>query len=124
MDAVERNYYRSSSTGTEQYHRVGTLGLVGTDGIIEMAETLQCFWVLSVIDSYKATLQKIEDDICFVKVHLNEKGGCQVRFEDGNDNLHFLQEIEFTDLKNDLLLYVFPFHQEPGNYLVIMPEEY
>jgi len=92
----------SGFTGTEDYHAFSALcpKVVLTDGAYYLAETAGAFWLMDIIGSvYTAhpERKKFWDEgfaVWTLKVE-NKKG--VVTADDGNDNIVYSQEIEFTD---------------------------
>ena len=92
----------SMFTGTEDYHAFSALfrKVVLTDGAYYLAQTAGAFWLMDIIGSvYTAHPEKKKfwDNgfaVWTLKVE-NKKG--VVTADDGNDNIFYSQEIEFTD---------------------------
>jgi hypothetical protein len=86
----------SQFTGTVAYHRLSNK-LVLTDGALHLAENAECFWLTDIVDSVLFGEINSHETFLVVKWKRNEKGGGVVEIEDGNYNLLYRQEIEFSD---------------------------
>lgn len=119
MGAV-KFYEDPQAIGTTQYHRVslGTL-MVVTDGILEMFNKLQCFWVGDIIASYIPKLKKLD---CFfsVKVFVNDSKA-HIQFTDGNEKPIIAQEIPYTDLKENLHMFL---ENGGSHFVLLLPSEH
>ena len=107
--------------GTEQYHKINSFGLVGTDGALYAFKTLEAFWVGDIIASYISQMRKTGDTFFVARVFIKEDGGADFYIDDGNYNVLIYQEIPYTDLKENLQLYV---TNEGKYYLTLLPSEY
>lgn len=111
-------YYKNPyAMGTDGYYRSMSKALVFTTGIKAMAEELECFWVIDVVASYSGKYQ----DFMGAYFILNG-GGCDFYLTDGNDNVIVHQKIPFTDLTQNLNLFVS--RADSDRYVLMLPSEY
>lgn len=83
--------------GTDTYYKTMLPGYQMTDGVYDLANRLNCHWLLGVIQSYQPTPAARAQPFQVWKLKRNDTGGCRVWMEDGNDNEVLSQEIEYTD---------------------------
>ena len=114
------NYYRTESTGTENYYE-HQIGMLITDGIKEMAEKLQAWWSIDAVWSYLNSIRKIDDRMFVCRVHKTPGNSGKFVIDNGNGHCHIIQNIEYTDIESNVKMYLFP---EGKRWILIMPEEY
>jgi len=125
MNAIdEKNidfYEDHSFTGTEEYHRVTIIKkFLITDGALHMAEKLKCFWFMDMIASYLSELEKMGKDFSCIYFIKKDSGGI-FTITGGNDKVLIEQEIEYTDITQNLRV----FNIFDGSYWVaLLPSEY
>jgi hypothetical protein len=121
--------YRSSSYGTDNYTKISPFApnLLATDGVIHMAEELQCYWLLDIVASYMTAIQRLSNktENYFFVIRLSKLEGNKALFtiDEGNDDeiFNIIQEIPYTDLKMNVRMYL----QTDGKYWTLMqPSEY
>ena len=108
----------SNATGTSQYHRFSMFSgfpLI-TDGVLAVAETAKCFWLLDIIGSYQF-MRKLDKHFQVWKLTVNPDKSAVV--EGYNDTtLIITQEIPYTDFPLDeIKLYLI-------DGIVLLPSEY
>lgn len=92
----------SGFTGTEDYHAFSALfrKVVLTDGAYYLAQTAGAFWLMDIIGSvYTAHPEKKkfwDNGFAVWTLKVEDKKGV-VTADDGNNNIFYSQEIEFTD---------------------------
>ncbi|MDP2842135.1 MAG: hypothetical protein Q8O06_00670 [Acetobacterium sp.] len=92
----------SGFTGTENYHAFSALfrKVVLTDGAHYLAQTAGAFWLMDIIGSvYTAHPEKKkfwDNGFAVWTLKVEDKKGV-VTADDGNNNIFYSQEIEFTD---------------------------
>ena len=106
-------------SGTLRYHKVSLFGLIGTDGCIHAFETLEAFWIADIIASYIPKMRKTEDTFFVARV-IAEDGKADFYIDDGNDNVLVHQKIPYTDIKENLKLYV---GKQEKNFIAFLPSE-
>jgi hypothetical protein len=113
-------YSDLASSGTENYYRTTFLqNFLVTDGIKIMFENLKCYWVGDIVASYFPTIRKL-DNFFSVKVIVNDSKAI-FTIDDGNGNVFVTQDIPYTDLKQNLKMFL----QWDGERMVLMlPSEY
>lgn len=119
LKSKDVSYYKNPhAIGTEDYHQSISKSLVFTTGIKAMAEELQCFWAIDVVASYS---NKFNDDF-MAAYFILDNGGCDFYLTDGNDNVIVHQRIPFTDLTQNLNLFVS--RADSDRYVLMLPSEY
>jgi len=82
--------------GTEKYHKYNMFSSsVMTDGVKYLADQAGLYWLLDVIDSYKAAYTH-EEFLC-TTLTVDEHSGATVTITDGNERVFADQKIPFTD---------------------------
>ena len=96
--------------------------IVHTDGVKVMVEKLQCHWLLDIIVSYRREMIKSGETFITAKVIKNATGnGAKFTMDDGNGRVFITQRIPFTDITENVKLFVV----YDGTYWTIMlPSEY
>jgi hypothetical protein len=123
MEKEKVVYYENREfIGTWQYHRPSFTGrLLATDGALHVFETLKCYWLSDMIASYIPTLDRIDDGFFVVRFHLKGDGG-MFTIDDGNGHTHLRQKVPFTDLTENIKLYLTK--EADGRYICMLPSEY
>jgi hypothetical protein len=110
-------------TGTESYYK-HWLGILYTDGVKYLAENAGngAYWLLDLIASHQTTpaVKKYlkTDTFQAWKLKKNDKGGCRITCEDGNDHVITHQDVEYTDFPLDeITLYLI-------DGVLLLPSEY
>jgi hypothetical protein len=86
--------------GSESYAKYGQSLL--TDGIQYLAQAAECFWFLDIINSIQH-LPKVKNEY-FQTFKLTIKNNkAKVICTDGNDNVLYTQNIEYTDFPLDTI---------------------
>jgi len=109
-----------ASIGTMEYHRFSVLfsKIVLTDGAKIAAEKLSAYWLMDIIGSYK---ESFDDRFNSAYCILNEEGGADFYLVDGDYNVVVHQNVPFTDLKENVHLFVMPSEEY---YVIMLPSEY
>lgn len=113
-------YYEDPyAIGTENYHKVSPFHhLIITDGVKAMCEKLECFWL---IDEIAFMMAKKKEDFMVVYLRKNNDSSCAITFEDGNGKVLNYEKIPFTDIKENVKLFI----EKGEDYFVAMlPTEY
>jgi hypothetical protein len=119
LKAKNVEYYKNAhAIGTDGYYKTISRILLFTDGVKAMAEDLECFWAIDVVVSYT---KKFKDDFMSAYFILNN-GGCDFYLTDGNDNVIVYQKIPFTDLTQNINLFVS--RADSDRYVLMLPSEY
>jgi len=102
--------------GTENYYKLGNL--VYTDGVNYLCETRKCQWLLVDIMLFSSNVIQLKDkDFLTCELVVENKSG-ELIFADGNGEVLFSNDIEFTDFKDDgVCLYL---HEG----VLMLPSEY
>jgi len=121
--------YKSQSTGSDNYTRLSPFvrDLIGTSGVIHMAEELVAHWFTDIVASYMTAIKRInardpEQSFFVARISLLEDSKALFTLDDGNEaEVLIKQEIPYTDLKMNLKTYL----QFDGQYwFLMMPSEY
>ena len=88
--------------GTEGYQRFGRILL--TDGVTFLATKGECFWLLNIVTSILHLPEIKKEEFITIKFTRtpNTDGGTFVA-EDGNGNVLYTQDIEYTDFPLDTI---------------------
>ncbi|MEA1972393.1 MAG: hypothetical protein U9N34_03740 [Candidatus Cloacimonadota bacterium] len=90
--------------GTENYFRVNRFSpVVVTDGVKHVLESKQCYWFADIIMSYQDKLK--DQGLQVWGIVVNEDNSATVTCEDGNYNILITQEIPFTDLATQKMVF-------------------
>lgn len=135
MDATQKEMkffedYRF--TGTAEYHRITMAPkFLATDGALHVAETFGTFWFfddVSIVLAFNKEVPKIreyvsKDDGWFFTIYLvkTDGGGCDVIYEDGNDNELYRQHYEYTDCPENLKIFI---AKQDDYWVAMLPSEY
>lgn len=112
----------AQATGTQSYHRFSILfkKIVLTDGVSQLCQDAECFWLMDIIGSYQYKLLPKEDFQVWTLTVKDNEG--IVIATDGNDKQLAKQVIEYTSFPLDSVKF---FVQYDGELQVIMlPSEY
>ena len=126
-------YVDNESIGTESYHRLTLVKrCLATDGVALMCEKLKCFWFMDIVGSYIPDIEKAmnkDGNTFFVGVFDlddNDSKG-QFRIEDGDYNIYITQDVEYTDLKKSIKVFIAAQQEDEDsklNWVVMLPSEY
>ena len=111
----------AQATGTQQYHKFSILfpRLVLTDGVKQLCNDAQCFWLMDIIGSYQ---HKLNEPFQVWTLTVKDRAA-KVSATDGNDKVLAKQKIPFTDFPLDSIqLYV----EEGGEgyQVILLPSEH
>lgn len=108
-------------SGTESYHRHGTINL--TDGADYVRKSCDAFWLMDIVDSLRFCKKvKNQDFVVFGlkvdKTKNNRKFDAVFTAEDGNGGKLYKQNIEYTDFPLNNIKFFF------ANNVLMLPGEY
>lgn len=106
-------------TGTCEWHRHQlNRNVLYTDGAMHVAESGEAYWLLDeiVLAQLVAKVQKLEFQVWKLIVRANSSA--KLVCEDGNDNVIYVKEIEFTDFPLEEITFYF------ANSVILLPSEY
>lgn len=106
-------------TGTEQYYKDPTMdSFVYTDGVKHVFDTYECRWLGVEISMAYVRKDMREESFITCELFVNEDSSATITFTDGNNEVLYVKEIEWTDfpLKGICLWLV--------NSVLILPTEY
>jgi len=118
-----KEYFSDSmAIGTEEYTRFyGFLkNFVATDGVRDLCTEHKCIWINDVVGSYIST-KKLTDSFYSIIFIVNEDSSCDFIAHDGNYNIIVHQNIEYTDLKQNLKLFLC---FDETRWVLMLPSEY
>ena len=102
-------YTDPEAVGTTQYYYLTFAAkwarLVGTDGIKIMCEELKCFWVLDLLVGLQPRFWGAFYVVYIVKT---DDGGYYLMLDDGNGNIMYCKRYPYTDIKENLKLFLAP----------------
>lgn len=105
-------------TGTEHWYRHPILKhFLYTDGVQHVAETGEAYWLIDVIASAQL-IGEVEREEFQVWILKTKDSTGIVYAEDGNGNLIYRQEIEFTDFPLEEIKFFFT------DNVLMLPSEY
>ena len=85
----------SHCTGSENYYKE-YMDLIVTDGIKELQSLAKCNWLISDI-AVIAKLQLKEEEFLTIIIEVDDEHNAVVYYDDGNGNILFKQEYDYTD---------------------------
>lgn len=120
---IKAKYYENNDyIGTQKYYALDKkINIWGTDGAMHVFEKFECFWIKDNIISYLPYLQKKKEFFCVVRIIVNLDYSAQFIIEDGNYNILVNQDIQYTDLKENIKLYL---QNDEHRWIVLLPSEY
>lgn len=115
----------SNFTGTESYHSHAILGtglIYLTEGCHYLREKSSCYWLFDIISSILPEIKGEE----FWSVRLKKTGNEAIfTVDDGNGNILYTQNIEYTDFPLDEVhLFVSDLREYGNSPVVMLPSEY
>ncbi len=117
-------YENPNCIGTMGYHRTTFLhAFVSTDGVIEMFKTLSCFWIGDVVVSWLPDLKKasLGETFFAVKIIRDQAKGARFTIDDGNGKVLISQNIEYSDLPQNVKLFLVYCDE---TWVLMLPSEY
>jgi hypothetical protein len=98
-------YEDPQASGTQHYYRLSHFApLVSTDGVQMMFHKLQCFWIADIVASYLPKLSKLD---CFFSIKIIVSDSKAIfTADDGNGNILITQHIEYTDLAENVHMFL------------------
>jgi len=109
-------------TGSETFTRYSVLARnnVVTEGVKYLADSVGCYWLLDVIDSWAMT-HKTEGFIV-TKLVMNHES-CDIALEDGNGTVLYRQHVSWTDFPLPEIT-LFSAKNDLGGWTHMLPSEY
>jgi len=99
LSKIANDYYQEC-TGTENYYK-HNLAIHFTDGIKEVADKEECYWLIDVVASYSTVKFKETNPFQVWQLKRIKGNKFKVSCEDGNENILITQNIPFSDFKYD-----------------------
>ncbi|MCX6152774.1 MAG: hypothetical protein NT007_01305 [Candidatus Kapabacteria bacterium] len=81
--------------GTENYYKY--MNIMFTDGIKHLADTCECYWLLSVVASWQADSRVKQEEFQVFKLQVHEDKTAIITIEDGNGSVVAVQTLDYTD---------------------------
>jgi hypothetical protein len=107
-------------TGSEKWHRHGiNRAVLFTDGAKYVADQAGAYWLLdeiAIIQPHNARVAAEGFQVWMLAVNADQTG--VLTCEDGNDNVVYTKEIEYTDFPLDGITFYFT------NNTILLPREY
>jgi len=129
MTTAEKTLDLSGFTGTEAYHKFGSLlGSLLTDGAFFLAEEAEAYWLFDLIDSHLLAQKDLPFAVTTLTVDL-DKSTAEAVITDGDETIVARQSIGFTDFPlEEVKLYsvrsgVSP-HSHVPRWIHLLPSEY
>ena len=99
---------------------------VASEGVMYLAEEMGAYWLL---DSLTACFMELKEkhDFLVIKLKPIHSHGMQILLEDGNDNLWYTHEVEFTNFNFSKLpvdFAIWAARNEIGSYTLYLPSEH
>lgn len=106
-------------TGTEVWYRHGLVrGITYTEGAKYLADRAGAYWLLDEIACNQLDPRLKFEPFQVWKLKRHGEHGATLSVEDGNDNVVFSKEIEFTDFPMDEVILWFT------DDVILLPSEY
>ena len=96
------NHFFGSHNGSENFYRHNLSGLIYTDGVKDMAEGCQAYWLIDLIVSHQCQTQVKKEPFQVWDLKRVKENEFFVHATDGNHNKVTSQEISFSDFPYDL----------------------
>lgn len=96
------NHYFGSSKGSENFFCHKPSMILYTDGVKDLAETCQCYWLIDLIISHQCHKDVKPERFQVWELKRFKENKFSILCTDGNHNKVTSQEIEFSDFPYDL----------------------
>ncbi len=87
---------------TTHYYKY--LGIVLTDGVKFLCETAGCWWLADIVASLQFEEKVRKEQFQVYTLTVNPDQSALVKVDDGNGNIVYYQEIEYTDFPLDKIV--------------------
>lgn len=104
-------------TGTDHYYK-HLSGYQYTDGVAQIAEDYGAYWFIDLILSYQGNKKIRGEGFQVWKLERKEDSKFRATCDDGNGNIFIIQNIEYSDFRDDELT----FWLVSG--IILLPSEY
>ena len=107
-------------TGTEYWYRHWAVrSILYTDGVKYVADTAGAYWLLDeIVFAQKGNKQVAAETFQLWKLNLRPDHTATLICEDGNGNVVFTKQLEYTDFPLDEIKFYFT------NNVILLPSEY
>ena len=125
-----KKYYRDPyATGSESFYRLNAFfkHIIATEGVYTMCQKLGAFWLFDAVASHIPGVRNRHPEVyaegfLVAMLHRNENDdGAALLITDGNDNILASQDIEYTDIPEDVMLFV-EFNGQ--GWTILLPSEH
>ena len=96
------NHFFGSHNGSENFYRHSLSGLIYTDGVKDLAEGCQAYWLIDLIVSHQCEEKVKEQTFQVWDLKRLNHNAFTILCTDGNHNRLTGQEIPFSDFEYDL----------------------
>lgn len=96
------NHYYGSHNGSENFYRHNLTGLIYTDGVKDLAEGCQAYWLIDLIVSHQCKNHVRQQTFQVWDLKRVQQDAFTVLCTDGNHNRVTSQKIPFSDFEYDL----------------------
>lgn len=94
-------------TGTEQYHKIGLFSRTNlTDGVIYVMKNGYSWFITDMLSVVYCEPKIAQQEFLCFKLKLKDGNKATATITDGNDNILYSQDYEYTDAKTELNLYL------------------
>jgi len=119
MNAQELEIELTHFHGTQHYYLISS-NLVLTDGVKYLADTANCYWLVTAIQSHLPKCFAISE-FCLAKLSVKEQKANLV-ITDGNDHVLAEQQFDYTDFPMESIsIYITKSHPYS---VMLLPSEY
>ena len=85
--------------GTENYYKA--LTILFTDGVKHLCESRKCYWLITDIALYTSYVMELKKEPFLTCELIKSSHKNALIYTDGNENIVFSQDIEFTDFPDE-----------------------
>lgn len=99
---------------------------VASEGVMYLAEEMGAYWLLDSLTACFINLKE-KHDFLVIKLKPIHSHGMQILLEDGNENLWYTHEVEFTDFNFSKVpadFAIWAARNEIGSYTLYLPSEH
>lgn len=124
------DYYKDPRAhGSESYFILNPFcrWAIATEGAKQMFEKLACYWLFDAVVSHIPTIRAkypdiYEEGFLVAKLHKDKTGnGAVLYMTEGNDTILHRQEIPYTDIPENVMLFV---EYNGDGWTVLLPSEH
>lgn len=132
MTAAAQKLDLSQFFGSQAFQRFGLTKNVSSEGVTHFAEEMGAFWLLDSISACLAEMELNGKAVDFAVIKIKPLTDqtmymASVVIEDGNDEVIYIHNVEFTDLDFDRLpddFQIWAGRNELGSFTLYLPSEH